>query len=65
MWQPEELHEVNCDLCGSNDFFFVIQRADGLNVVECLRCRLAFLNPRPSEDVIYRLYDDYYFSQTE
>jgi 2-polyprenyl-3-methyl-5-hydroxy-6-metoxy-1,4-benzoquinol methylase len=61
MWQPEELHEVNCDLCGSNDFFFVIQRPDGLNVVECLHCGLAFLNPRPSEEVIYRLYDDYYF----
>ena len=46
-WKPTELEETRCDFCGADETIQIITRFDGLNVVECLRCRLAYLNPRP------------------
>lgn len=55
--------EVACNLCGSDDYEFVYRKPDDLyfpddwfDVVECRRCGLGFVNPRPSIDEISRYY---------
>ncbi|GIX05141.1 MAG: hypothetical protein KatS3mg114_1010 [Planctomycetaceae bacterium] len=60
-WHQHELEEVACDHCGAEHPRPVVQRLDGLVVCECPRCGLAFLNPRPTADVVHRLYDAEYF----
>lgn len=56
-----ETIEVFCDFCNSADWTPVVTRADGFTVVECLRCGLAYLNPRPKDEQIYNLYNRNYF----
>lgn len=53
---------VNCDFCGSDNYRTVCVRPDTLRVVECRRCGLAFLNPRPNADAIRAIYQRGYFS---
>jgi SAM-dependent methyltransferase len=61
-WSPKELEEVSCDFCGSLDVLKEFTRTDGMHVVECARCGLAFLNPRPKREFIPRFYDADYFT---
>jgi SAM-dependent methyltransferase len=57
-----DLEAVFCDCCGSDTTRLICRRPDGLRVVECLRCGLAYLNPRPGRQAISRLYGrDYFF----
>ena len=63
-WQEEGLEYVPCDLCGSLELRPLYTRPDGMIVVECANCALAFLNPRPKPQVIERLYDDAYFQKS-
>jgi len=63
-WTAEELEEVSCDSCGSRDVAREFVRQDGLRVVECAACGLAFLNPRPRSDLIRLLYGKGYFNGT-
>ena len=61
-WAAEELEPAACALCGDRaDLAPVIRRPDGLDVVECRNCRLAFIDPRPHPELIARLYDCGYF----
>ena len=60
-FEEKDLVEVDCNLCGSSETKLVALRSDGLRVVECLNCGLAYLNPRPADDVISRLYDREYY----
>ena len=63
MWVKTEL--IDCPLCGSKEFDEVAVRCDNLHIVKCKSCNLAFLNPRPTSDEIWKLYEkDYYSSQT-
>jgi 2-polyprenyl-3-methyl-5-hydroxy-6-metoxy-1,4-benzoquinol methylase len=64
-WKPQELEEIPCDYCGSEDARHVITRSDGLNVVECLRCGLAYINPRPLMEYFNRFYDKNYFLKAD
>jgi 2-polyprenyl-3-methyl-5-hydroxy-6-metoxy-1,4-benzoquinol methylase len=59
---PEELEEVPCDFCGSRGISYEFIRADGMNVVECAVCGLAYLNPRPRPELISRFYEKDYFT---
>jgi 2-polyprenyl-3-methyl-5-hydroxy-6-metoxy-1,4-benzoquinol methylase len=60
-WLSDELESVACDLCGSTDQKLVITRPDGLSVVECTRCALCYLSPRPNAQRVAKLYRAEYF----
>lgn len=60
-WHPSQLEEVPCDSCGRTTSKQVIIRPDGMRVVECTTCGLAYLNPRPKADQIRLFYDEAYF----
>jgi len=61
-WLSEELETVVCDFCGCDEYSLKYLRKDGMNVVECKTCGLAFLNPRPKSALIPRFYDKEYFN---
>lgn len=53
----------DCDLCGSKrqQTFEVYERYGHMfNFVECQKCGLAFLNPRPTVEEVARYYDEVY-----
>lgn len=56
------MENVTCNLCGGKELRHLIQRGDGLNLVECTYCKLVYLNPRPAPHEIERLYQEGYFS---
>ena len=57
------LNSVACDLCGDNGTRQVVIRPDGLRAVECLKCGLCYVNPRPAPELIQSLYDGEYFNK--
>ena len=61
-WLPEELEEIPCDFCGSREVAREFIRADGMRVVECAICGLAYLNPRPRAELIPEFYKKDYFT---
>lgn len=56
-----KLVRVVCALCGSPHGRIAFKRGDGMHIEECVSCGLAFLNPRPREWDIPKLYDKNYF----
>jgi len=60
-FDEKDLVEVNCNLCGKSETKFITLRPDGLKVVGCLNCGLAYLNPRPKDHIISKLYDREYY----
>ena len=59
--------KVNCDLCGSEDYTWLLdgkerrQNLPGIfSVVECRRCHLVYLNPRPDSESLPGYYPDDY-----
>lgn len=61
-WAGGDLEVVTCDLCGSAQTSEVFVRADGMHVVECERCGLCYLNPRPKAELLGGVYEGGYFS---
>lgn len=61
-WLPEELEEIPCDFCGSREVSREFMRVDGMRVIECAKCGLAYLNPRPKPEFIPKLYEADYFT---
>lgn len=61
-WSSEELIAVCCDNCGSAEHSLEFVRADGMLVVECANCGLAYLNPRPRPGYIAKFYEADYFT---
>jgi SAM-dependent methyltransferase len=61
-WLPEELEEIPCDFCGTRKIAKQFIRRDGMRVVECAQCGLAYLNPRPKPEFIPRFYEADYFT---
>jgi SAM-dependent methyltransferase len=61
-WLPEELEEIPCDFCGTREVVKQFIRKDGMRVVECAQCGLAYLNPRPKPEFIPRFYQADYFT---
>lgn len=61
-WLSEELEEIPCDFCGTLDVAKEFIRKDGMRVVECAQCGLAYLNPRPKPEFIPRFYEADYFT---
>lgn len=62
------MEHVNCNLCGSTELRAVYEMPDvkfypdeWFTIVECARCGLGFVNPRPTRDEIGKYYPaDYY-----
>lgn len=61
------MERVNCNLCGSDETELLLERVDRLHkssgpfhYVRCLRCRLIYLNPRPTLDEIHTYYTEEY-----
>jgi len=63
-WRADQLEQVWCDGCGGHLASGVVTRPDGMRVVECITCGLAYLNPRPNRKYIRELYRDEYFRMT-
>ena len=49
-----------CNLCDGTEFRVLDTAADGVRVVECVRCRLIFLNPFPEFESAVHYDADYY-----
>jgi 2-polyprenyl-3-methyl-5-hydroxy-6-metoxy-1,4-benzoquinol methylase len=49
---------VTCRLCGADEHRTVDEQR-GFRMVECRRCRLVYLNPRPTAQSLKQLYQDY------
>ncbi|MFQ5900626.1 MAG: methyltransferase domain-containing protein [Thermodesulfobacteriota bacterium] len=52
---------VVCNLCGADSYRLFLEK-DGFNIVTCNNCGLTYVNPRPSDKDIKRLYqeEDYF-----
>jgi SAM-dependent methyltransferase len=61
------MESVKCNLCGADDASALFRKKDKLKisgeefgVVQCRRCGLLYLNPRPGQEQIARFYPDGY-----
>lgn len=61
-WNENDLHQVICDCCNATAIKRTYTRTDGMKVMECSGCGLAYLNPRPVDHMIDRLYGKEYFN---
>ena len=61
-WAASELVESDCNLCGLKSNELLLDRPDGLRVVQCKNCGLVYIDPRPEDDLIPLLYSGDYFS---
>lgn len=50
---------VNCNLCNADDTFLVTTQ-NGYKVVRCKSCGLVYVNPRPDNEALKHLYDEYH-----
>lgn len=58
------MEQVKCPVCNSAEFANIVTRADKLQIVRCKQCSLAYVNPRPVKEMIYKMYSqDYYKGQ--
>jgi SAM-dependent methyltransferase len=48
---PVSVQRIPCPYCGADDFRFWI-RENGYDAVQCVKCRLVYVNPRPVADLI-------------
>ncbi|MCJ7761084.1 class I SAM-dependent methyltransferase, partial [Candidatus Bathyarchaeota archaeon] len=65
---PLSIERIGCAICGSEDHFTILKANDyrfhvegEFNVVQCPRCGLIYLNPRPVD--IDKLYPQKYYIQ--
>jgi 2-polyprenyl-3-methyl-5-hydroxy-6-metoxy-1,4-benzoquinol methylase len=59
---PGELESVRCALCG-HSASDVMYRFGQVMVVKCRNCELMYTNPRPTEAVLKRLYEESYYDR--
>ncbi|HDY88948.1 MAG TPA: methyltransferase domain-containing protein [bacterium] len=59
---PSKVEQIICPSCKEVKFDEIIERCDGLKIVRCLSCGLAYLNPRPVPEEIYKLYEEGYYT---
>jgi 2-polyprenyl-3-methyl-5-hydroxy-6-metoxy-1,4-benzoquinol methylase len=57
-WTVTEAMPAPCNCCGYNDFRRLAAE-NGLAIVECRRCRLVSVNPRPTDRELERFYRQY------
>jgi len=57
-WRDYQLVDVACDMCGGEQVQVLGHRPDGLRLVQCSRCNLAYISPRPSEEALTAIYSN-------
>jgi len=62
--QENEVTLDYCPVCGGQDIFFLIQ-SNEKQVIRCSGCSVLFVNPRPSEDSIKKLFVEEYIGTDE
>jgi 2-polyprenyl-3-methyl-5-hydroxy-6-metoxy-1,4-benzoquinol methylase len=60
-WNESELRFISCPDCHADRHVPVLKRHDGLLIVRCARCGMAFVYPQPSTDELSRFYKSGYF----
>lgn len=50
---------VDCNLCGIDKTHLIVVQ-NGYKVVQCTECGLVYVNPRPTTDMLIKLYADYH-----
>ena len=55
------LEYVNCNLCGGKDSKLKY-RINSVDIVRCANCGLMYINPRPSGEIIEKIYNTNYFN---
>ena len=67
-----KLESIVCDLCGGLDNISLFHARDYrfghgeiFNIVRCISCGLIYLNPRPTSDVIIKLYEEDYTPEND
>ncbi len=50
---------VNCNLCGADETRVITTQND-YRVVQCSCCGLVYVNPRPTSEMLVKLYNDYH-----
>jgi 2-polyprenyl-3-methyl-5-hydroxy-6-metoxy-1,4-benzoquinol methylase len=63
-WHPGDLESIPCDLCKRFETRDLFRRPDGMQVVQCVNCGLAYLNPRSRPEMVARLYDQEYYNNS-
>jgi 2-polyprenyl-3-methyl-5-hydroxy-6-metoxy-1,4-benzoquinol methylase len=63
LWPAAELEAVACDYCRGAEARHVVTRPDGLEAVECRRCGLCYLSPRPRLECVGRFYGSEYYTK--
>jgi 2-polyprenyl-3-methyl-5-hydroxy-6-metoxy-1,4-benzoquinol methylase len=58
--QGKKFEKINCNYCGSLDSR-VVYIKQGFNIVQCKSCSLVYVNPRLTQEEIFKLYDEPYF----
>ncbi len=58
---PEDLEEINCNLCGGTKQKELFD-LNPFKLVQCGDCGLNYVSPRYTEDRVLKLYDDSYFT---
>lgn len=56
-----KLEYVDCNLCKKNDTKVYLKK-DNFSIVKCQNCGLIYVNPRPTEHELFKIYDDLYFT---
>lgn len=54
------MENVNCNLCGENDYKTFKVFSDNYKLVKCNNCGLVYLNPRPKEEEMSEEYNENY-----
>ncbi|MBF0555938.1 MAG: methyltransferase domain-containing protein [Nitrospirae bacterium] len=53
------MEPINCNICAADDTQPVVCQ-NGYDIVQCKRCGLVYVHPRPEADVLSKLYDGYH-----
>lgn len=53
------IQQVNCNICGVDDTSLIAVQ-NGYRMVKCKNCGLVYLNSRPDQQTLLKLYADYH-----
>jgi SAM-dependent methyltransferase len=53
-----EVGKINCPICGGSEGS-PVHREGSFQMVKCLSCQFIYLNPRPTEESLFRFYQHY------
>ena len=57
---PGETISIDCAVCNTATETRLVKTENNLNIVACRECGFIFCNPRPTEQELFRFYQEYY-----